>query len=182
MRTSETTRKERARPKAPTLACLCIAALVSSGGCEQPMHKTPLPERPSRTPEQRRSHPVRTPGWVGGAGDGTVFFIENQRDRPEADDKRVVLVEEDSKRREVGYVFLSGPAVRGFVDLDVVLVATKTELTCYDRARHERRWVVTYEERSEIDDFVRRGDKLYVELEGGGRVTLDLETGRRSVP
>lgn len=106
-----------------------------------------------------------------------------QRDRPEAEKGRPVLVEEDRQRREVGFAYLSGPAVRGFVDLDVVVVATKRELTCYDVARHEKRWVASFDETDkEVDDFIRRGSKLDVALEGGVSVTLDLETGLRSVP
>jgi hypothetical protein len=159
-----------------------VLGLALVGGCEEPIRKSARPlERPTRAPEQRRAHALTTPGVVGRAGDAT-FYVEIQRDRPESEGRRPVLVEEDARRREVGFAYLSGPAVKGFVDLDVVIVATKTELTCYDVARHEKRWVAAFDEDKEIDDFVRRADRLDVRLEGGTTVTLDLETGRRSVP
>jgi len=56
---------------------------------------------------------------------------ELQRDRPESDDRRPVLVEEDARRREVGFAYLSGRATKGFVDLDVVVVSTRTEVTFF---------------------------------------------------
>lgn len=168
--------------------CVFVVSLLSpfalgSSGCAEPTKKSPPPTRTApRAAEQRRAHAVTTPGPVGTAGEAS-FFLEYQKDRPEAETRRPVLVEEDARRREVGFAYLSGPAVKGFADTDVVVVATKHELTCYDVARHEKRWVHSFDEtEKEIDDFIRRGDRLDVALEGGVSVTLDLETGRRSVP
>jgi hypothetical protein len=149
---------------------------------EEPTHRTRPPEHGSRTPEERRAHPIKTPGPVGKLL-GSSFYVELQRDRPEADARRPVLVEEDEKRREVGFAYLSGPAVRGFVDTDVVVVATLDAITCYDAQRHEIRWEVSFADSGrEVDDFSRRGDRLDVSLEGGSNVTLDIATGRKSVP
>ncbi|MBI3724393.1 hypothetical protein HY251_10635 [bacterium] len=164
---------------------LCVFAFSTSivvAGCvqEAPVRKTRPPDRPARAPEERRARPISTPGSIGSAGDSQ-FYMVLQRDRPEAARERPVLVEEDARRREVGAAYLSGPAVLGFVDRDVVVVATKDELTCYDVARHETRWSRTFDGRA-VDDFVRRADRLEVSLEGGTTVTLNLATGERSLP
>jgi hypothetical protein len=106
-----------------------------------------------------------------------------QADRPDALVKRPVLVEVDERRREVGHAFLNGPPDKGFVDLDVVVLATRDTVTCYDTTRHEVRWEVSYADRGlEIDELVRRRTKLDVNFAGRASETLNLATGLKTVP
>lgn len=167
-----------------TLATVVLSAglaLLAFGCREEPVRPS-RPRETVRAGEQRRAHAVTTPGTVGSL-EGASFYIEVARDRPDAEVGRPILVEEDARRREVGFAYLPAAIVLGFVDRDVVVVSTKDSITCYDVARHETRWDHSFADTGRsVDDFVRRGEKLDVTLEGGGSMTLDLATGQKAVP
>jgi hypothetical protein len=64
-----------------------------------------------------------------------------------------------------------------------VLVASNDTVWCYDAARHELRWEMSYADRGQdVDELVRRGDKLDVIFAGKLSETLSLQTGQKTVP
>jgi hypothetical protein len=158
-----------------------LLAVLLVGCPEEPVrHTSPAPRQ--RASEERRSRPITSPGTVGML-DGTRYYVDLQADRPDALVKRPVLVEVDEHRREVGHAYLNGAPDKGFVDLDVVVLATRDSVTCYDTARHEVRWEVSYADRGlEVDELVRRGAKLDVHFAGKSTETLSLATGLKTIP
>lgn len=160
---------------------LLVVALLS--GCKEEPVRKPTPSRGNpRASEERRSRPIRTPGDVG-VVEGTRFFIEMQADRPESGVKRPVLVETDARNRAIGHAYLSGSPNKGFADLDIVIVASNETVWCYDAARHELRWEISYADRGfDVDELVRRGGKLDVIFAGKQSETLSLQTGQKTIP
>ncbi len=164
-----------------TVVWPALVACLLAGCVEEPTRRSP-PAAQRRTPEERRSHAFTTPGTVGMV-EGTRYFVDLQADRPDALVKRPVLVEVDDRKREVGHAYLNGAPNKGFVDLDVVVLATRDTVTCYDAARHEVRWETSYADRGlEIDELVRRGAKLDVYFAGKLNETLSLATGQKTLP
>jgi hypothetical protein len=161
-------------------ACVLVTCLLAA--CvEEPVHRS-APAAQRRTSDERRSRPFTTPGTIGMV-EGTRYFVDLQADRPDALVKRPVLVEVDEKKREVGHAYLNGAPDKGIVDVDVVVLASRDTVTCYDAYRHEVRWEASYADRGlEIDELVRRGSKLDVYFAGRLNETLSLATGQKTVP
>jgi hypothetical protein len=160
-----------------------VALLVALAGCKEEPPRKPLPSRSEqRSGEERRSHALRAPGPVGTV-EGTRFYVDLQADRPEALTKRPVLVETDARNRTIGHAYLSTTPNKGFVDLDIVVVASNDTVYCYDNARHELRWEMNYADRGyDVDELVRRGGKLDVIFAGKLTETLSLATGQKTIP
>jgi hypothetical protein len=148
---------------------------------QEPVRKSTAP-RSGREADEHRSHAVRAPGLVGAIGDER-FFAEMEG-TADADMKRPVLIEEDVKHRQIAHAYLSGAPIRGLVDYDVVLVATQdATVVCYDCGRHEIRWEKSFADRGwDIDELVRRGDKIDVVFAGKTTETISVLTGDRSLP
>jgi hypothetical protein len=164
-----------------TLPLLALLVVAGAGCPAEPVRHT-TPASPPRQTEERRSHAIATPG-LAGTVEGTEYWIDLQSDHPDALEKRPVLVEVDARHRTVGHAYLSATPTKGFVDYDLVLLASSDTVFCYDCARHELRWETNLADRGlDVDELVRRGPKLDVHFAGRVTETLSLATGEKTIP